>query len=199
MLYGSIVCLGDSLTNGARCDLLRGYPIELELLLWKNHKQNWNCINAGVNGETSIEIYKRAYNTLRAYPEAAEMILLCGTNDAKVQWQTHPDRYAEHVHAIIRCALRFEKVPYICKIPDLNGFGAPDFCSQDRIDEYNKKVEEIAALFDISLIDLTGFSSDCYADGVHMNNRGYKKMAVKVLEAIEERRLYQGGKIYASR
>jgi len=190
MIYGSIICLGDSLTEGSRDERWRGYPIELELLLYSRHGQNWNCINAGVAGEISIEVYKRAYDVVRGYPEAAELVLLVGTNDAKMQVRTPPDRYSEHVEAILRIAQRFDKVSYLCTIPDLSGFGAPDFCDQEMIDEYNEYLQAIAAGWKISLVDLRELPDSCYADGVHMNNSGYKMIAEKVADAIERRRLY---------
>jgi len=193
MVYGSIICLGDSLTAGARCDFWRGYPVELELLLWKTFKQNWNCINEGVNGETSIDIYKRAYKVLRSYPEATEMVLLCGTNDAKIQVQTPPERYAEQVNAILRCAKRWEKVSYLCTIPALKGFGAPDFMRPDLIDDYNEELVKISGDWGriVELVDMARIPEDCYADGVHLNNLGYKTMAERILLAMMKRRKYE--------
>jgi len=194
MIYGSIIALGDSLTAGSRDELWRGWPIELELLLWKKYRQNWNVINAGVPGETSIDVYKRAYSVIRSYPEAAELVLLVGTNDAKVQISTDPSIYAEHVEAILRIASRFDKVPYLCTIPDLRGFGAPDFCDGKMIEVYNKELVRIAKEWEIELVDLSGFPDSAYADGVHLNNSGYKMIADRVLRAIEARRLYPVGK-----
>ena len=190
MIYGSIICLGDSLTYGARDELYRGYPIELELWLYEKFGQNWNCVNAGVNGEISIEVYKRAYALCKSHPEAAELILLCGTNDAKDQVGTPPDRYAEHVEAILRCAARWDKVSYLCKIPDLQGFGAPDFCCPSLIRRYNEKLEIIAKHWGVPLIDLTGMPEDMYADGVHLNNKGYKEVADRIAQAICARRMW---------
>jgi acyl-CoA thioesterase I len=190
LIYGSIICLGDSLTQGSRDELGRGYPVELELLMYKRHRQNWNCVNAGIAGETSIEVYKRAYNVLKSHPEAAEMVLLVGTNDTKVQWKTPPDRYAEHVEAILRCADRWGKISYLCLIPDLRGFGAPDFCSHELIDRYNEKLQTLAQEWGNRLVDLRGMPDFMYADGVHMNNAGYKEIALRVAEVIEEHRAY---------
>jgi len=190
VIYGTIICLGDSLTNGARDELYRGYPVELELLLYERYGQNWNCVNAGVNGEISIDIYKRAYNVLKAHPEAAEMVLLCGTNDAKVQVSTPPDRFAEHVEAILRCAMRWGKISYLCTIPDLNGFGAPDFCSFTMIMQYNEEIVRLAAKWGDRLVDLRGMPPEMYADGVHLNNAGYKEVAKRVASVIAEHREY---------
>lgn len=190
MIYGSLICLGDSLTAGSRDEFWRGYPVELELLLWKLYKQNWNCVNEGIAGETSIDVYKRSYRVLRSYPEAREVILLVGTNDAKEQVKTPPDRYEEHVEAILRCATRWDKISYLCLIPDLRGFGAPDFCSQELIDEYNKRLQALAKRWGNRLVDLRGIAFSCYADGVHMNNAGYKEIATRVARVIRDSRHY---------
>lgn len=190
MIYGTIICLGDSLTNGARDELWRGYPIELELELWDRYRQNWACVNAGVNGETSIDVYKRAYGVIRSYPEAAEFVLMVGTNDAKCQVCTPPARYAEHVSAILRTAQRWEKVSYLCTIPDLCGFGAPDFMIPELIPQYNDCLKKLAGEWKISLVDMSGMPEKMYADGVHLNNAGYKEMARRIADAIAARRHY---------
>jgi lysophospholipase L1-like esterase len=190
MIYGTIICLGDSLTNGARDELWRGYPVELELLMYQRHGQNWNCINAGINGETSIDVYKRAYGVLKSHPEAGEMVLLCGTNDSKVQVDTPPDRFAEHVEAILRCAQRWDKISYLCLIPDLKGFGAPDFCKQSLIDQYNERLQALATKWGNRLVDLRGMDASMYSDGVHLNNAGYKEVALRVAAVIEQNRSY---------
>jgi len=188
VIYGSIICLGDSLTEGSRDEYWRGYPVELELELYRRHKQNWNCINAGIAGQISIEIYKRAYGVCKGHPEAAELILLMGTNDSKEQIQTPPLVYAEHVEAVIRCALRWEKLVYLCTIPPLMGFGAPDFCTPALIEEYNMRLADLAHKYVSPLIDMGSMKEDCYADGVHLNNKGYKEMASRLADAIEQRR-----------
>ena len=194
VIYGSIICLGDSLTAGSRDEMWRGYPIELELFLWRKWKQNWNCINAGVAGETSIDVYKRSYDVLRSYPEAAEMILLVGTNDSKLQIKTPPERFIEHVDAILRCAERWGKMSYLCTIPDLRGFGAPDFCDPELIKEYNLQLHALAATRLVKMIELRGMLGYNYSDGVHMNNSGYKTIAIRAAQAIQERRSYGSDK-----
>ena len=55
-----ILCLGDSLTNGARNEFFRDYPIELSQIINEKKKIPNLCFNEGVNGEPSSEILKRA-------------------------------------------------------------------------------------------------------------------------------------------
>ena len=75
-------------------------------------------------------------------------------------------------------------------IPDMNGFGAPDYCDVAMLGLYNEELRKLAARYTCSLIDLTGFPPEFYADGIHLNNKGYKGIAVRVADAIEARRKY---------
>lgn len=59
-----ILCLGDSLTNGARNEYFRDYPLELSQFITEKSKTPNICINDSVNGETSSEILKRAFKIL---------------------------------------------------------------------------------------------------------------------------------------
>ena len=61
-----ILCLGDSLTNGARNEYYRDYTLELNYLIKNKKKADNICINESVNGETSSEILKRAIKILLA-------------------------------------------------------------------------------------------------------------------------------------
>jgi len=192
MIYGTIICLGDSLTEGSRDEYQRGYPVELELELYRRHKQTWNCVNAGIAGQISIEIYKRAYAVCKSHPEAAELILLCGTNDSKVQIRTPLEMYKEHIEATIRCSHRWGKYVYLCTIPSLCGFGAPDFCDNNLIMQYNNILCDIAVNDPlITLVYMYSLPADCYSDGVHLNNKGYKTMALRLADAIGKERRWR--------
>ena len=190
MIYGTIICLGDSLTEGSRDEYQRGYPVELELELYRRHGQTWNCVNAGIAGQISIQIYKRAYAVCKSHPEAAEIILLFGTNDSKIQIRTPLEIYKEHVEATIRCALRWGKYVYLCTIPMLDGFGAPDFCDNTLIKKYNDILFVVAKANPllVELVSMNFLSEDCYSDGVHLNNKGYKEIAYRLANAIETQR-----------
>ena len=59
-----ILCLGDSLTNGARNEFFRDYPLELSNIIYQKKKVDNTCLNESVNGETTSEILKRAFKIL---------------------------------------------------------------------------------------------------------------------------------------
>ena len=192
-VYGTILCLGDSLTHGARCCYGRSYPIELSDMLWEQFGQRWICAEEGVNGETSVDILRRTLNAVKKYPEAFEVVLLCGTNDSKDRVNTSPEIYKKNIEGILRILAVYGKEVILCTIPDLKGFGAPDYSKKsiERIEAFNKKLLEIAKEntgIVKHVVDMRGMDVDCYADGVHMNNKGYTLMAERVLEAIIHRR-----------
>ncbi len=185
MIYGTIICLGDSLTSGARDEYNHGWPYELEQLLWKKYNQIWCCINAGINKETSIDIYRRSYDIMKKYQEASELILLCGTNDTCFQTSTPPDKFIEHVKSILRYCQVWNLIPYVCTIPYPIGFGNRDIFVPGMMEEYNKLLRTLDCVVELSL------SQDDFVDGVHLNNKGAKLVACKLLHAIEDRRFYK--------
>lgn len=192
-VYGTILCLGDSLTHGARDEFGRCYPMELSDLLYDLFGQTWICAEEGVNGETSSDILRRSLSVIKRYPEAFEMVLCCGMNDSKDTVATPVDVYRRNVEQIIRIAQVYGKDVILCTVPDLNGFGVPDYTknSQKRIDEFNKVIESIAKEQNLRLVDLRGMGKECYADGVHFSNLGNKEVAARVAKVIIEKRGFQ--------
>lgn len=195
MIYGVILCLGDSLTNGARSEYVRGYPEELADFLSEKFSQSWVCVNRGINGETSPELLKRAYSEMSSTGDAYEVIVLCGTNDAKETVATPLEMYKKNLEGIMRIAIVKKKKPYLCTIPQLMGFGAPDYTAwtAKRIKDYNNIVRELAKKYKTKLVELEQgvFQKEDYADGVHLNYAGYKKMALKIGGAILEERHWE--------
>jgi lysophospholipase L1-like esterase len=195
-VYGTIVCLGDSLTHGARDDYGRCYPMELSDMLWNEYKQRWLCAEEGVNGERSSDVLRRALSVIKKYPEAHEVVLLCGTNDSKDRFDTPPEIYKQNMEGILRIAAMYDKEVIICYLPDLNGFGAPDYSQESpkRIEKFNGKITELVAEYPNiikGVVDLRGIPADYYADGVHFKNVGYVEIARRVFGGIREKRSFK--------
>lgn len=194
-VYGHILCLGDSLTHGARDNYGRCYPMELSDMLWYEYGQKWICIEEGVNGEISSDILRRSISVMRKYPDATEVVLLCGTNDSKDTVNMPPDVFRKNIEGIIRIASTYDKEVLLCTIPDLQGFGAPDYSqdSKGRIYQFNSMIRDIADLNKNvkELIELKGIPGEYYADGVHFNNDGYKEIARRVMKAIQNKRHFK--------
>src|SRR3989442_8559370 len=82
-IYGLIACQGDSLTYGSRDPDGMSYPIYLGRLLSRKHGQTWATVNLAVARDGWAEIWRRNYHELLSLPEAREVCLWAGTNDAK--------------------------------------------------------------------------------------------------------------------
>jgi len=82
-VYGLITCQGDSLTYGSRDPDGMSYPLYLGRTLSQKHNQTWATVNLGVPGDGWAEIWRRNYHELLSVPEAKEVCLWAGTNDAK--------------------------------------------------------------------------------------------------------------------
>jgi len=193
MIYGVILCIGDSITYGARDEYGKGYPMYLSELIEDEYDQIAVCINEGVCGETSPELAKRSYKKGKIYDDAYEVVIQTGTNDGKDTVATEPEAYKRNLlHTIHSFKVLGRKI-YLCTVPDLAGFGVQDYSvrTQERIDEYNDIIREIAKEEGIKLIDWTGIGEKYLADGVHFNSRGNKLLAKKVFRNIKEEREFE--------
>lgn len=187
MIGGVILCIGDSMTNGARSP--RAYPHILGDRLSEAFKQSWVGVNKGINGETSSGLINRVYDVMRSYPEAHEVIVTIGSNDAKDSVATPIETYLANWRYIVACAEFLKKKLYIGLIPDMVGFGAPDYSVRcmARIAEYNDQLHDVYGK-KYKLIDFTEMPKKFYCDGVHCNEEGYTEMASRAFKAITDER-----------
>ncbi len=192
MVYGFILCIGDSLTYGSREDYGRDYAFYLGKILSEKYGQGWVAIAEGLPGETSSELATRVYKTIKKYPECYEVVFLTGTNDSKDNIITPAKIYRENIEQILRVARICKKKIYLCTIPDMVGFGCPDYTvrSADRIKEYNKVIESMIKEDGTKLVELRGLGEERYSDGVHLNSSGYEEVARRVAEVIISERHY---------
>jgi len=189
MIYGFILCLGDSITNGARDEYNRAYPFELSDMLSNKFEQQWICINKGVNNWTSADLLRNAYDLTKRYPEAVEVVVCIGTNDSKPSVQTPPLIFQKNMRGILRALNVLGRIVYLCSVPDFGRFGSTgyDMQSLTLIKEYNAILANLASGTG-NFVDLSNFPKDCYPDSVHLNNKGSKEMARRVMDAIIRRR-----------
>lgn len=188
MIYGTVLCLGDSMTSGARSEYGRGYPEELSRLLSNHFDQAWTCLNEGVNGECSIDVLRRAFPAIRdcaSLPGPKWACLMVGTNDSK-----NPDYpielYRDNLVQIIRIFRRFHIPLLIGTLPPVKGNCMPCF-DTDRSNAWIRKANEvIQALAEELCIGVVDFSDmESYLiDGVHFNHAGCLEMAKRWFERI---------------
>jgi lysophospholipase L1-like esterase len=182
----TIVCFGDSLTNGARDEFHRNYPAELNDILnaagWSDH---W-CLNYGINGDTTGGMVNRAYSVLAGARGARFVLFLGGTNDTKIPLPA--DLYERNVDAIVRLAKTMEIEPVLGLLPPLYGPGLPCYSKEQgnaAIASYNAKLSAIAERTSLRTCDFSTYDAALYSDGVHLNHAGYEQMARDWFASIE--------------
>ncbi len=187
-VYGLIACQGDSLTYGSRDPDGMSYPLYLGRALSGKHHQTWATVNFAVPGDGWAEIWRRNYHELLSVPEAREVCLWAGTNDAKQNRSLEQTLIAcEAVLDQCRAAGRFV---YLGTLPGKNGFGAPlePWSMNDMIERLNQAYRHIAAVRGLSLVDLSSLPRECFVDGIHLSQAGNVWVADKFVAAIEKRR-----------
>ena len=82
MIWNEILCLGDSLTLGARDPYGRSYPVELGSLLTKETGEFYYCHNYGECGETSSDLLRRSWGNITSH-NSKILLVMVGTNDTQ--------------------------------------------------------------------------------------------------------------------
>jgi lysophospholipase L1-like esterase len=185
-----VLCLGDSLTFGARSEFVRGYPEELGRMLSNYLMQDWTCLNHGINGETSIDILRRAFPAVQSFaalPGAKLACLMAGTNDSKNP-ELPVDLYADNMCQIIRIFRRHSIKLLVGTLPPVKGNAMPCFDSNQSnqwIQKANIAIQDLVNennLIPVDFSDMEGY----LIDGVHFGYDGYKEMARRWFEKIKE-------------
>lgn len=185
----SVICFGDSITNGARDEYHRNVALELSDILTESQGNRIYCHNEGINGETTSEMADRAYATFSGYPEANYLTIQGGTNDTKVP--IPPQMFERNLRYILDVAEYFDLVPTLALIPPIDGPGLPCYDENHGnsvISQYNDRIRGISKKRDIIVTDLSDLSSKLYQDSVHLNHEGYEEIAKRWAETIEELR-----------
>ena len=180
MIWNEIVCLGDSLTFGARDKYGRAFPVELGRILYEKTKEFYICHNYGINGHTSSDLQRRSWGHLSSHPGARMATLLIGTNDTKIP--TSLDVYEDNLRQIIMsCKVHGKKV-FIGTLPAL-GFSPYYMNNKDFIGKYNIVIQKVAKEYGCVLCDLSGLEK-YLIDGVHFTHEGNLEIARRFAEAV---------------
>jgi len=187
-VYGVIACQGDSLTYGSRDPDGMSYPIYLARLLSERHRQTWVTVNYGVPGDCWAEIARRNYQELLSVPEAGEVCLWGGTNDA---WKDRPvEQSLIACEAVLDQCKALGRFVYLATLPGKRGFGAPrePWAMNEQIKRLNEAYAKIAERRHIALVDLSEIPAEHFIDGIHLTQAGNRWVAEKFAAAIEARR-----------
>ncbi len=187
-VYGVIACQGDSLTYGSRDPDGMSYPLYLGRMLSQKHSQTWVTVNFGIAGDCWAEIWRRNYHELLSAPEAGEVCMWGGTNDA---WK---DRSFEQAmtacEAVLDQCRALGRFVYLATLPGKRGFGAPrePWAMNGMIEKLNDAYRKIAEERHLSLVDLSKLPVEHFVDGIHLSQGGNKWVAEQFCAAIEARR-----------
>ena len=180
MIWNEILCLGDSITFGARDEYMRSYPAELGMLLTNKTNECYVCHNCGISGETSSELLKRAWGNIKSHNNSRIMLLLIGTNDTKINTPTGV--YEDNLRQIISMAKIHNMNVIVGTLPTL-AFTPLYLSNTENIDKYNKSIYKLSKSIGFNVCDLSGLEK-YYVDGVHFTHKGNIEIAKRFMEAI---------------
>jgi lysophospholipase L1-like esterase len=178
MNWETLLCLGDSITIGARSYL--GYPdYAADFLKQKTNKQ-WLAVNYAVSGYTTIQLARHIVSNYDSLLELKPLLttILIGTNDVKIGTDLELYKIALNQTILLAKLLTLNKNVILFKIPQLGkGVMYPYTIDMNQsIDTFNIVIEELAHEHNCQLVTLPIQDEDYY-DGVHLTENGSKKVA----------------------
>ena len=182
MIWNQVLCLGDSLTYGARDRYGRSYPAELGKILSYKTDEFYICHNYGINGETSSDLLRRSWNIIKSHQDCNIMLLWVGTNDTKVP--TPLNIYEDNLQQIINCAKVFGMRVIIGTIPALT-FSPYYMDNRDYTKKYSKVVRSVAKDMDIEVCSFDNMEK-YLIDGVHFTHEGNIEIAKRFSKIITQ-------------
>lgn len=168
---GSALFIGDSITHN-----------------WDIGKSIPSAVNAGVAGEASIDMQKRAVPQMKTMRPGLVHIL-AGTND---HIDTHPFRTVRRVLSLgYEARSAGASIIIIGTIPPLDAKLFP--MQQANASRYNKLLTVLARLSGFKVADYNtamslpngDYRAELFMDGIHPNERGYAVMRTVLSKVIE--------------
>jgi len=180
MIWNEILCLGDSLTYGARDKYGRSYPAELGKILSEKTGDFYICHNYGINGETSSDLLRRSWNIIKSNRDSKICLLLIGTNDTKKP--TPLNIYEDNLRQIILSIKANGMIPIVGTLPELT-FSPFYARNRDWTLKYNKLIKNLSTTLDFDVCSMEGMQ-DYLIDGVHFTHEGYNEIAKRWSDKI---------------
>ena len=180
MIWKEVVCLGDSLTYGARDEYGRSYPAELARILTDETGETWFCHNCGVNGDTSSDVLRRCWRVFASHPKVRLVTLLVGTNDVAVPMPL--EIYRDNLLQIIAAARIHGMHVILGELPPA-GFHPGVLGRQDALGAYSAEVRRVAGELGLATCSFDGLAEHL-VDGLHFGHEGYLRMARMWADAL---------------
>ena len=175
----TVLCLGDSLTEGYQLNKEEAYPYLIEQALKPKHP-DIKVINGGVSGATTASGLKRLDWYLKAKPDI--MILALGANDGLRGLKVN-DAEKNLTSVIEKAQARGITVMIAgMKMP-------PNYGEKYRL-EFEALYPKLAKKYNLKLIPflLEGVATKSelnLADGIHPNPKGHQVMAKTIIKYLE--------------
>ncbi len=173
MIWNEILCLGDSITYGARDEYRRSPTVELSKVMTERTGEAYICHNHGISGETSSELLRRTWRAASSHRNSNIATLLIGTNDTQIAMP--PEVYEDNIRQIVRICNIHDMHVIASTLPSL-GFTPLYYKNSHLIEDYNKVLQKLSMTMHFDICDLTGVEKH-YIDGVHFTNEGHKEIA----------------------
>jgi lysophospholipase L1-like esterase len=180
MIWNEIVCLGDSLTYGARDRYGRSYPAELGKILSETTGEFYICHNYGINGETSSDLLRRSWGILKSNSGAKICLLMIGTNDTKSPMPL--DIYEDNLRQLIKSIKANGKTPIVATLPTLK-FSPYYMFNREYIEKYNDCILRLSRSMGFITCSMDGLG-EYLIDGVHFTHEGYNEVAKRWAKEI---------------
>jgi acyl-CoA thioesterase-1 len=176
---GTVVCLGDSLTEGFGVAPERSWPSLLQASLREAGHPGLRVVNAGISGSTSASAVSRLRWQLAAKPDV--VILALGGNDG-LRGLALSETEKNLAEAI--ALAKSEGVRVV-----LAGMQIPPNYGPEYTRRFRELFPALARRFEVALIPflLEGVAARPelnLADGIHPNAAGYERVARNVLEVL---------------
>lgn len=190
-----ILTFGDSLTYGTDVGPAAAYPAVLERLLRNRYfTQDITVANEGLPGEEAVDAFPRFEAALRQH-DPQVVLIMEGTNDLDFEMG---DAAAEAIRTMALHARNGGRDPIIATIPPQG----PSRANADRVEPYNQRIRQLAAVNRVPLVDVhriirDGRCSDgptgrppgsfpCLgADDLHLTPEGYALVARGFFEELK--------------
>ncbi len=190
-LYEHGVCLGDSLTAGARTryGLAEGLADQLN----RATNKRWLLRCEAVNGETVLQVLRRLDQKPWMWKDATFCTLLIGTNDTKAAIATPPEVFRMLYGQVLDRLLVAKLLVFPGLVPDLQlgaSLASPyDSSCVERVRRFNDVIREECRARDLGgwLVDTSGLAGEHYVDGVHFSEAGIAELARRFADRITRR------------
>jgi acetyl esterase/lipase len=188
-----VACIGNSITDGHGIDMsgMRGYPSQLQRLLGENYVVK----NYGRSARTMLQKGDNPYMKERAWRDALAfkpnvVVIKLGTNDSKPENWKYGKEFEQDLRTMLS-ELKKVSNPRILLCTPVPAY-KPSWNINDSVivNQIIPNQQEVAKAYNLEVIDLhTLFANDgdkVLTDGIHPNEKGARRMAEIIAEAIKK-------------